>query len=76
MKSPLHPGEIIANSLGELGMSVSAAAKGLGITRQQLHNLIADGSKLLVVLGVLPPLNLVHGVKAEDNDPLRCRVTC
>jgi addiction module HigA family antidote len=44
MKNPPHPGELIDDSLEELGMSISAAAKGLGITRQQLHNLIAGRS--------------------------------
>jgi addiction module HigA family antidote len=44
MKSPPHPGELIGDSLEELGMSISAAAKGLGITRRQLHNLIAGRS--------------------------------
>jgi addiction module HigA family antidote len=44
MKSPPHPGELTGDSLEELGMSICAAAKGLGITRQQLHNLIAGRS--------------------------------
>jgi addiction module HigA family antidote len=44
MKNPAHPGELIAETLAELGVSVTAAAKGLGITRQQLHNLIAGRS--------------------------------
>lgn len=44
MKNPLHPGLVIRESLDELGMSVSDAAKGLGISRQQLHNLIAGRS--------------------------------
>ena len=44
MKNPLHPGLVIRESLDELCMSVSDAAKGLGISRQQLHNLIAGRS--------------------------------
>jgi addiction module HigA family antidote len=44
MKNPLHPGLVIRESLEELGISVSQAAKGLGISRQQLHNLIAGRS--------------------------------
>ena len=44
MKSPPHPGELIGDSLEQLGMSISAAAKGLGITRQQLHNLLPDAA--------------------------------
>ena len=41
MKNPPHPGELIGDNLSEVGVSISSAAKGLGITRQQLHNLIA-----------------------------------
>ena len=41
MKNPCHPGELIKSDLEELDLSISAAAKGLGITRQQLHNVIA-----------------------------------
>ena len=46
MKNPPHPGELIGDSLKELGMSVSKAARGLGITRQQLHNVIAGRSAI------------------------------
>jgi antitoxin HigA-1 len=44
MKNPPHPGELIGDTLDELGVTIIAAAKGLGITRQQLHNLIAGRS--------------------------------
>ena len=44
MKNPPHPGELIGDSLEEIGVSISDAAKGLGITRQQLHNIIAGRS--------------------------------
>jgi hypothetical protein len=44
MKSPPHPGELIGDSLERLGMSISAAAKGLGITRQQPHQPDRQGS--------------------------------
>lgn len=46
MKNPLHPGLVIREVLDDLGMSVSDAAKGLGISRQQLHNLIAGRSAI------------------------------
>ena len=46
MKSPAHPGELIGETLAELGISITKAAKLLGITRQQLHNLIAGRSGL------------------------------
>ncbi|MBI1869272.1 MAG: HigA family addiction module antidote protein [Methylocystis sp.] len=41
MKNPPHPGQMIGDSLEEMGVSISEAAKGLGVTRQQLHNIIA-----------------------------------
>ena len=46
MKTPLHPGLVIRESLEDLGMSIVDAAKGLGISRQQLHNLIAGRSAI------------------------------
>jgi antitoxin HigA-1 len=44
MKNPPHPGELIGDTLEELNVSISKAALGLGITRQQLHNVIAGRS--------------------------------
>lgn len=44
MKNPVHPGTLVAECLDDLGLSVAGAAKGLGITRQQLHNVIAGRS--------------------------------
>jgi hypothetical protein len=44
MKNPPHPGEMIGDALEELGVSISAAAKSLGVTRQQIHNVIAGRS--------------------------------
>ena len=35
---------MVGDTLDELGVSISAAAKGLGISWQQLHNLIAGRS--------------------------------
>jgi addiction module HigA family antidote len=52
MKNPPHPGEMIGDSFGELGVSISAAAKGLGITRQQLHNLISGRSGITPEMAV------------------------
>ena len=46
MKNPPHPGEMIGDTLEEIGVSVSAAAKGMGVTRQQLHNVIAGRSAI------------------------------
>jgi addiction module HigA family antidote len=52
MKNPPHPGEMIGDSLEEMGVSISAAAKGMGVTRQQLHNVIAGRS------GITPEMAL------------------
>jgi antitoxin HigA-1 len=52
MKNPPHPGEMIGDSLDELGVSIIGAAKGLGITRQQLHNLISGRSGITPEMAV------------------------
>jgi len=52
MKNPPHPGELIGDSLEELGMSITKAAEGLGITRQQLHNVIAGRSAITPEMAV------------------------
>ena len=44
MKNPPHPGEIVADNLAELGVTVKAAAEALGVTRQQLHKVISGRS--------------------------------
>jgi antitoxin HigA-1 len=36
MKNPPHLGELIGDTLDEIGVSISATAKGPGIARQQL----------------------------------------
>lgn len=46
MKNPVHPGLLVKACLDELGLSVAEAAKGLGITRQQLHNIISGRSSV------------------------------
>ena len=46
MKNPVHPGALVSECLADLGFSVAEAAKGLGITRQQLHNVIAARSSV------------------------------
>ncbi|WP_316199119.1 HigA family addiction module antitoxin [Bradyrhizobium sp. SZCCHNS2002] len=52
MKSPPHPGELLGDTLEEIGVSISAAAKGLGVTRQQLHNVIAGRSGVSAEMAV------------------------
>jgi addiction module HigA family antidote len=41
MKNPSHPGRLIKSDIDALGLSIVEAAKGLGISRQQLHSVIA-----------------------------------
>jgi addiction module HigA family antidote len=41
-RPPIHPGEIVrADVLPALGLSVSEAARRLGVSRQQLHRILA-----------------------------------
>ena len=46
MKNPPHPGRLIKGELDELGVSVAAAAEGLGVTRQQLNRVIKGDSSI------------------------------
>ncbi len=52
MKNPVHPGLLVKECLDDLGVSVAEAARGLGITRQQLHNVIAGRSKVTPEMAV------------------------
>jgi addiction module HigA family antidote len=41
MKNPVHPGRVVRHDcLAPLGLSVTAAAKALGVTRQALNNVV------------------------------------
>ncbi|SRR5216684_1910526 len=41
MKNPVHPGRVVRHDcLAPLGLSVTAAAKVLGLTRQALNNVL------------------------------------
>lgn len=46
MKNPVHPGLLVKECLEDLGLSVAEAASGLGVTRQQLHKVIAQKSSV------------------------------
>jgi len=44
---PVHPGEIIKEDiLPSVGLSVAAAAKALGVSRQMLHDILAERKPL------------------------------
>lgn len=48
---PVHPGEIIKEDiLPSAGLSVTAAAKGLGVSRQMLHDILAERKPLSAVM--------------------------
>ena len=46
MKNPSHPGRLVKADIEALGLSVAEAAKGLGVTRQQLYKVINGESAL------------------------------
>ena len=47
MNSPVALGIIVVNMLQEMGISVTEAAKALGVSRQQLHNVISGRSVIV-----------------------------
>jgi len=48
---PIHPGEMIKNDiLPSVGLSVMAAAKALGVSRQMLHDILAGRKPLSAVM--------------------------
>jgi addiction module HigA family antidote len=52
MKNPPHPGALIRDNIADLGLSVAEAATGLGITRQQLYNLVNGKSGITPEMAV------------------------
>lgn len=52
MKNPPHPGELIRDNLDDLGLSVAEGAAGLGITRQQLYNVMNGKSGITPEMAV------------------------
>jgi addiction module HigA family antidote len=48
---PMHPGEILKEDvLPSVGLSVTAAAKALGVSRQMLHDILAERKPLSAVM--------------------------
>jgi addiction module HigA family antidote len=52
MKNPPHPGRGLKDDIDALGLTVAEAAEALGVTRQQLHNVISGRS------GITPEMAL------------------
>ena len=52
MKNPAHPGRMIKNELDEMGIGVADAAEALGVTRQQLYNVINGKSAVTPEMAV------------------------
>jgi addiction module HigA family antidote len=48
---PVHPGEILREDiLPEVGLSVTAAAKALGVSRQMVHDILAERKPVSAVM--------------------------
>ena len=48
---PVHPGEIIREDiLPSVGLSVTAAAKTLGVSRQMLHDILAERKPMSAIM--------------------------
>lgn len=53
MNNPVHPGGIVRRQcLEPLGLTVTAAAQGLGVTRQALSELINEKSGISVEMSI------------------------
>src|SRR5580658_9531948 len=53
MKNPVHPGQIVRHDcLDPLGLSVTAAAKVLGVSRQALNNILNGKSGISPVMAI------------------------
>ena len=52
MKNPAHPGRGLKDDIEALGLTVAEAAKGLGVTRQQLYRIINGGCAITPEMAV------------------------
>ena len=64
MKNPPHPGLGLRDDLEALGLSVAGAAVGLGVTRQQLYNVLKG--KSAISPDMAPRLEKALGGTAES----------
>lgn len=72
MKNPSHPGSLIKADIDELGLSVLEVAKALGVSRQQLHSVIAGRA------GVTPEMavRLEKALGSTADTWLRMQMNC
>lgn len=68
MFAPPHPGELVAEVIEELGMTVKAAAEELRVTRQTLHRVMAG------TVAVTPEMALRLGQWAGNGPDLWLRM--
>ena len=59
MKNPPHPGRLVKENIEDLRLSVADAAQGLGITRQQLYNVISGKSAITPEMAAARPLGVL-----------------
>jgi len=52
MKNPPHPGRLLKDDFEELGLTIAQAAEALGVTRQQLYNVINGKSAITAEMAV------------------------
>lgn len=52
MRNPPHPGRLLRADIDALGLSVAEAAGGLGVSRQQLYNVLNGKSGLTPEMAV------------------------
>ena len=53
MTNPCHPGEVIKHEcLGALGLTITEAAKGLGVTRQALSSVLNGKTRVSVDMAI------------------------
>jgi addiction module HigA family antidote len=52
MKNPPHPGAGLKDDLDALGLTIAAAARTLGVTRQQLYKLVNGQSGISAEMAV------------------------
>ena len=71
MRNPPHPGNLLKDNLDELGLTIAEAAKGLGVTRQQLHNVVSGRSSITPEMA----LRLEKAIGGNADHWLRMQVT-